>query len=59
MNRWLDKYPAFRSVVGGLSGTQTKHACRFRLYPAPEQAMTLARTFGCVRMVYKGARGLS
>ncbi|OZI52986.1 helix-turn-helix domain-containing protein, partial [Bordetella genomosp. 4] len=31
---------------------QTKRAYRFRFYPAPEQAITLARTFGCVRVVY-------
>ncbi|CAM3781592.1 RNA-guided endonuclease TnpB family protein [Bordetella tumulicola] len=31
---------------------QTKRAYRFRFYPTPEQAITLARTFGCVRVVY-------
>ncbi|CAM3727612.1 RNA-guided endonuclease TnpB family protein [Bordetella tumulicola] len=33
-------------------GMQTKRAYRFRFYPTPEQAMTLARTVGCVRVVY-------
>ncbi|GAB3120353.1 RNA-guided endonuclease TnpB family protein [Bordetella tumbae] len=38
--------------VDSLSGMQTKRAYRFRFYPTPEQAITLARTFGCVRVVY-------
>ncbi|QVN20819.1 RNA-guided endonuclease InsQ/TnpB family protein [Burkholderia pyrrocinia] len=29
-----------------------KRAYRFRFYPTPEQAATLARTFGCARFVY-------
>lgn len=31
-------------------------AYRFRFYPTPEQAGLLARTFGCVRVVYNRAR---
>ena len=30
-----------------------KRAYRFRFYPTPEQEVILARTFGCVRFVYK------
>ncbi|WP_236655073.1 transposase [Burkholderia pyrrocinia] len=29
-----------------------KRAYRFRFYPTPEQAVTLARTFGCARFAY-------
>ena len=29
-----------------------KRAYRSRFYPTPEQATTLARTFGCTRSVY-------
>ncbi|WP_234971096.1 helix-turn-helix domain-containing protein, partial [Lampropedia hyalina] len=29
-----------------------KRAYRFRFYPTPEQALTLARTFGCARFAY-------
>ncbi|MCD0449028.1 transposase [Actinocorallia sp. API 0066] len=29
-----------------------KRAFKFRFYPTPEQAVELARTFGCVRLVY-------
>jgi putative transposase len=29
-----------------------KRACKYRFYPTPEQASQLARTFGCVRLVY-------
>ena len=32
-----------------------KRAYRYRFYPTPEQATTLARTFGCVRHVYNWA----
>ena len=31
---------------------QQKRAYKYRCYPTPEQAQTLARTFGCVRYVY-------
>jgi putative transposase len=31
-------------------------AYRFRFYPTPEQAVFMARTFGCVRVVYNRAR---
>ena len=31
---------------------ETKRAYKFRLYPTPEQAVMLARTFGCVRFAY-------
>lgn len=31
---------------------QQKRAYKYRFYPTPEQAQTLARTFGCVRYVY-------
>jgi putative transposase len=34
---------------------QQKRAYRYRLYPTPEQAATLARTFGCARYVYNWA----
>ena len=27
-------------------------ACKFRLYPTPAQKILLAKTFGCVRLVY-------
>ena len=37
---------------------QTTRAYRFRFYPTPEQAITLARTFGCVRVVYNHMLGL-
>lgn len=30
----------------------TKRAYKYRFYPTPEQAVLLARTFGCVRFVY-------
>ncbi|NJC66656.1 helix-turn-helix domain-containing protein, partial [Planosporangium flavigriseum] len=29
-----------------------KRAFKYRFYPSPEQAGELARTFGCVRLVY-------
>ncbi|WP_425565250.1 helix-turn-helix domain-containing protein, partial [Planosporangium flavigriseum] len=29
-----------------------KRAFKYRFYPSPEQAAELARTFGCVRLVY-------
>ncbi|MFY1695331.1 RNA-guided endonuclease InsQ/TnpB family protein [Solwaraspora sp. WMMA2101] len=32
-----------------------KRAFRYRFYPTPEQAAELARTFGCVRLVYNKA----
>ncbi|MEU3170182.1 RNA-guided endonuclease TnpB family protein [Streptosporangium sp. NPDC006930] len=32
-----------------------KRAFKFRFYPTPEQAEELARTFGCVRLVYNQA----
>jgi putative transposase len=32
-----------------------KRAFKFRFYPSPEQAAELARTFGCVRLVYNMA----
>src|SRR6476660_3908846 len=32
-----------------------KRASRYRFYPNPEQAAELARTFGCVRLVYNRA----
>ncbi len=32
-----------------------KRAYRYRFYPTPEQATTLARTFGCARYVYNWA----
>ncbi|GAA1612066.1 hypothetical protein GCM10009733_005160 [Nonomuraea maheshkhaliensis] len=32
-----------------------KRAYRYRFYPTPEQASRLARTFGCVRLVYNKA----
>ncbi|GLW25488.1 transposase [Microbispora triticiradicis] len=32
-----------------------KRAYRYRFYPTPEQACELARTFGCVRLVYNKA----
>jgi putative transposase len=33
-------------------------AYRFRFYPSPDQAGLLARTFGCVRVVYNRARAM-
>jgi putative transposase len=33
----------------------TKRAYRYRVYPTPEQAQNLARTFGCTRFVYNWA----
>ncbi len=35
---------------------QVEAAYRFRVYPTPAQAALLARTFGCVRVVYNRAR---
>ncbi len=32
-----------------------KRAFKYRFYPTPEQAETLSRTFGCVRLVYNKA----
>ncbi|GAA1610217.1 hypothetical protein GCM10009733_003030 [Nonomuraea maheshkhaliensis] len=32
-----------------------KRAYRYRFHPPPEQASQLARTFGCVRLVYNKA----
>ncbi|SDI42425.1 putative transposase, partial [Sinosporangium album] len=32
-----------------------KRACRYRFHPTPGQAAELARTFGCVRLVYNKA----
>jgi putative transposase len=32
-----------------------KRAFKFRFYPTPSQACELARTFGCVRLVYNKA----
>jgi len=34
---------------------EVKRAYRYRFYPSPEQAGELARTFGCVRLVYNKA----
>jgi putative transposase len=34
---------------------QVKRAFKYRFYPTPEQAEELARTFGCVRLVYNKA----
>jgi putative transposase len=34
---------------------QTHRAYRYRFYPTPDQAATLARTFGCARYVYNWA----
>ncbi len=31
---------------------QQQRASKYRVYPTPTQAQTLARTFGCVRYVY-------
>jgi len=31
---------------------QEKRAYKYRFYPTPTQAQTLARTFGCVRYIY-------
>ncbi|WP_435866506.1 helix-turn-helix domain-containing protein [Streptosporangium sandarakinum] len=33
-----------------------KRVYRYRFHPTPEQADELARTFGCVRYVYKALR---
>ena len=52
MYRYLDKYPAIGFGLDSIWPMQTKRAYRFRFYPTCEQAMTLARTFGCVRVVY-------
>jgi putative transposase len=32
-----------------------KRAFKYRFYPTPRQAEELARTFGCVRLVYNKA----
>jgi putative transposase len=32
-----------------------QRAYKYRCYPTPEQAAELARTFGCVRLVYNRA----
>ncbi|WP_156056589.1 helix-turn-helix domain-containing protein, partial [Streptosporangium roseum] len=34
---------------------RVKRAFTYRFYPTPEQAEQLARTFGCVRLVYNKA----
>ncbi|MFF3815087.1 RNA-guided endonuclease InsQ/TnpB family protein [Streptomyces bluensis] len=34
---------------------QVRRAFKYRFYPTPEQAQELARTFGCVRLVYNKA----
>ena len=36
--------------------TKQNKAFNFRLLPNREQAVLLAKTFGCVRLVYKGSR---
>jgi putative transposase len=38
-----------------LTTKTVKRAFKFRFYPTPEQAGELARTFGCVRLVYNKA----
>src|SRR5438067_9756254 len=38
-----------------MSGRVVKQACKYRFYPAPEQADLLNRTFGSVRYVYNRA----
>src|ERR687889_512354 len=38
-----------------MTGTTVKRAFKYRFYPSPEQAAELARTFGCVRLVYNMA----
>ncbi|WP_425552423.1 helix-turn-helix domain-containing protein, partial [Dactylosporangium maewongense] len=38
-------------IVWAVSGT-VKRAFKYRFYPTPGQAAELARTFGCVRLVY-------
>jgi putative transposase len=38
-----------------MTGKAVKRAFKFRFYPSTEQAAELARTFGCVRLVYNRA----
>lgn len=38
-----------------MTTSAVKRAFKFRFYPSPEQAVELARTFGCVRLVYNKA----
>ena len=38
-----------------MTGTTVKRAFRYRFSPSTEQAAELARTFGCVRLVYNKA----
>ncbi|HEY7273359.1 MAG TPA: transposase, partial [Actinoplanes sp.] len=38
-----------------MTGRTVKRAYKYRFYPTPEQASELARTFGCVRLVYNMA----
>ncbi|MFI5490956.1 RNA-guided endonuclease InsQ/TnpB family protein [Actinoplanes sp. NPDC051859] len=38
-----------------MTSRAVKRAFRYRFYPSPEQAGELARTFGCVRLVYNRA----
>jgi putative transposase len=35
--------------------TVVQRACRYRVYPTPEQEEQLARSFGCVRWIYNWA----
>jgi len=41
----------FSARLEAMSKTQKK-AYKYRFYPTPEQAVMLARTFGCCRVVY-------
>lgn len=41
-----------------IKGMFADAAYRYRFYPTPEQADLLARTFGCVRVVYNRARAM-
>ncbi|WP_205650447.1 helix-turn-helix domain-containing protein [Actinoplanes solisilvae] len=38
-----------------MTGRTVKRAFKYRFYPTGEQAAELARTFGCVRLVYNRA----
>ncbi|MEV4140500.1 RNA-guided endonuclease TnpB family protein [Dactylosporangium sp. NPDC049742] len=52
--RAAETFPVWRASLRGLSRT-VKRAFKYRFYPGTEQASELARTFGCVRLVYNMA----
>ena len=54
--RLLRKVVGNAPKYGYIKGMLCEAAYRYRFYPTQEQAEFLARTFGCVRVIYNRAR---